>query len=357
MNRCDDDPKCRANEEITLLAHVRRDEAGQLHLHQLNPRDVQSVEHDVDEDHAHGVTSTLEQHERMLPELEALAKRVMEKLNSGTATRRLDIVIDREVDSSTYLHVFRGGYEVSEHGYSVHMIDPGAGDTDHAWYENLISNSADAPEKVRDRIREIAGEYHDEDGDCDECDPGSAETAEEIARLSAVRRADGRFFYNGQVATVIDRITGEPVDVGETLTRVGRDIRKPVVFKGVYFNEATGEHANMAICHATSPISGAVTEQRWSLDMVGLAFRYPDGRIYDVAATSYSIMIDEEKFEPGLLRTDQETGREVRILHPSSLGEVNVRYLDNDEQFCTRNAARFGITLQPWSVDIELGRA
>lgn len=273
---------------------------------------------------------------------------------SGSTEFSMDIVVDRDPDSATYVHVYRGGYEVSEHGYSVHTIDPGASGADHEWYENVVANSADAPEKVRNRISEIAGEYHDPDGECEACDPDSPEEKAETARVGATRKADGRLFHHGQVATMVDRITGEPVEIGATLTRIGPGTRTPVVLKSVLFNEATSEHTDIVICHATSPISGAITEQRWSFHQVGLAFRYADGRTYDYAPTSYSIMIGDEKFEAGLLRTDRETGREVKILQPSSLGDVNVRYLDNGEQLCTRDAARFGITLRPWSVDIEI---
>lgn len=75
--KCDYDEECQGDEEITVLAHIRRDEAGELYLHELNTLDVKSVVHDYEEDHSHEVEHTDEQARTVRPELEALAKQVM----------------------------------------------------------------------------------------------------------------------------------------------------------------------------------------------------------------------------------------------------------------------------------------
>jgi hypothetical protein len=267
----------------------------------------------------------------------------------------MDIVVDRDPDSGTYVSVFRSGYEVSEHGYSVHTIDPGASGADHEWYENVVSNSDDAPEKVRDKIREIAGEYHDPDGECDECDPDQAEEEKKIRELTRARKADGRIFYQDQPVTVIDRYTHEPVEIGAELTRIGKGKRTPVIFRSVLFNEATGEHCAVAIVRETSPVSGAVTEYRMDFQYVGLAFLFEDGRIYDLVTKSYEICVGDEDFFHGLVRTDNQTGREV-VLGYANHGAFDFTYTDTGEKGSSKDASRFGIELREWSVDIEIAR-
>ncbi|MFI9271943.1 hypothetical protein ACIGXM_14650 [Kitasatospora sp. NPDC052896] len=155
MNKCDEDPLCQGNEEITLFAYVRRDQHGVLYLHELNPHDVQSVEHDVDEDHAHAVTATVEQHDRMLPELEALAEQVVKP--------RLITVTDRDMNGGTHTSIFINGIEVEEHEY--YTVDPGAdfytkSHITHEWAMEQLDRDG-LPAAVQAKIREIVTNYHE----------------------------------------------------------------------------------------------------------------------------------------------------------------------------------------------------
>lgn len=72
---------------------------------------------------------------------------------------RLDVVVDRDPDNDTDVHVFVDGAPYD--GALVHVLDPGRSGGDHAWWDSVTTHDQDLPQAVRDKIEEIAALYHD----------------------------------------------------------------------------------------------------------------------------------------------------------------------------------------------------
>ncbi|MER6116215.1 hypothetical protein [Streptomyces sp. NPDC001743] len=72
--------------------------------------------------------------------------------------RRIDVVVDRDPDNGTEVHVYMDGTPTRA---VVHTIDPGRSGADHEWWSSVTALGPEVPQAVRDKVTEYADGYHD----------------------------------------------------------------------------------------------------------------------------------------------------------------------------------------------------